>query len=67
MVSIGLKRPSPTAHAIATIEGGYTDPYESRTRRERAYMCGISSVYQGDNIDDVATVATTAIKDTIIV
>jgi hypothetical protein len=52
---------------MATIKGGYTDPYEPGTRRERAYMCGISSVYQDDNIDDAATVAATAIEDSIIV
>ena len=64
---MGLKRPSSTAHAMATIAGGYIDPYEPKPRRERAYMCSISLAYQDDNMDDVATVATTAMEDTIIV
>ena len=53
--------------SMATIENEYIDPYEPGTRRERAYMCGISSVYQEDNMDDAATIATTTMEDTIIV
>ena len=67
MFLIGLKRPSLTARAMATIKGKYTDPYEPGTQREQAYMCGISSVYQDNNIDNTATVAAITIKDSIIV
>ena len=67
VVQIGLKRPSSTTRAIATIEGRYIDLYKPGTRRERAYMSGISSVYQEDNIEDSAIVAATAMEDTIVV
>jgi hypothetical protein len=30
-------------------------------------MCGISSVYQEDNIEDAAAIAATAMEDTIVV
>ena len=62
---MGLNRLSSTARAMARIESGYIDPYEPGTRRERTYICGISSVYYEDNIDDVATIATAAIDKPI--
>lgn len=49
------------------IKEGYNDPYEPGTRKERAYICDISSVYQEDNIKDVATITAITIKDTIVV
>ena len=64
---MGLKRPSSTARAMTTIENRYIDPYKPGTQRERAYIYGISSVYQEDNINDAATVAATAMEDTIVV
>ena len=45
VVKIGLQRPSSTACAMALIYNGYSDPYEPETKRERAYMAGISSIY----------------------
>jgi hypothetical protein len=54
VVKIGLQRPSLTACAIALIHIGYSDPYEPGTKRERAYMAGILSIYQDDCITDVA-------------
>ena len=54
-----------TARAMATIESGYIDLYEPGTRRERAYMSGISSVYHEDNIDDAATIAAAAMDKPI--
>ena len=62
---MGLKRLSTTAQAMATIENGYSDPYEPGTRRERAYMCGIASVYKEDCIDDAATITATAMEEII--
>ena len=50
---------------MARIDAGYVDPYEPGTRRERGYMCGISSVYQEDNIDDAAIIADTAVQKDI--
>ena len=67
VVQIGLKRLTSTGRARSAIENGYINPYEPGTRRERAYMCGISSVYQEDNIEDAATIAAAAMEDTIIV
>ena len=57
---MGLNRLTSTARAMAAIENGYVDPYEPGTRKERAYMCGISSVYQQDYVDDTATIAAAA-------
>ena len=54
VVKIGLQRPSSTACAMALIYNGYSDPYEPGTKRERAYMAAISSIYQDDYIKDTA-------------
>jgi hypothetical protein len=54
VVKIGLQRPSSTACAIALIHNRYSDPYEPGTKRERAYMAAISSIYQDDCIGDAA-------------
>jgi hypothetical protein len=43
------------------------DPYEPGTRRERTYMCGISSVHQEDNMKDATSVAAAAMMEDIIV
>ena len=65
MVNSGLKQPSTTALAIARLQAGHIDQYEPGTQRERAYMCGISSIYKEDCMDDAATVAARAISDRI--
>ena len=61
----GPKRPSSTACAMALIHNGYSDPYEPGTKRERAYMAGISSIYQDDCIEDAAIVASNTMKELI--
>ena len=38
------------------LELGHRDLYEPGTRRERAYMQGISSVYQTDSTEDATTI-----------
>ena len=67
VVHIGLNQPSSTARAMTEIKNRYVDPYEPGTRKERTYTCGISSIYQEDNIEDVATIAATTMEDSIIV
>jgi hypothetical protein len=44
---------------------GYSDPCEPGTKRERAYMAGISSIYQDDCIEDAAIVAGNTMKELI--
>jgi hypothetical protein len=65
VVNSGLKQPSTTALAMARLQAGHIDQYEPGTQRERAYMCGISSIYKEDCMDDAATVAARAISDRI--
>ena len=50
---------------MALIHNGYSDPYEPGTKRERAYIAGISSIYQDDCIKDAAIVASNTIKELI--
>ena len=59
---MGLNQLTSTTYTIVSIENRYVDPYELGTRRERAYIYSISSVYQEDCIDDVATIVTTTIQ-----
>jgi hypothetical protein len=65
VVNSGLKQPFTTALAISRLQAGHIDQYKPGTQRERAYMCGISSIYKEDCIDDAATVVTRAISDRI--
>ena len=53
---------SSTAIAMARLEAGHVDQYEPGTRRERAYMCGISSIYKDDCIEDAAMVSARAMN-----
>ena len=62
IVNSGLKRVSSTAIAMARLEAGHVDQYEPGTRRERAYMCGISSIYKDDCIEDAAMVSARAMN-----
>jgi hypothetical protein len=51
---------------LARLENGHHDLYEPGTQRERAYMRGISSIYQTDSIVDASTAAATAVESDII-
>jgi hypothetical protein len=51
---------------LARLENGHHDLYEPGTQRERAYMRGISSIYQTDSIVDASTAAATAVEADII-
>jgi len=62
IVNSGLKRVSSTAIAMARLEAGHVDQYEPGTRRERAYMCGISSIYKDDCMEDAAMVSARAMN-----
>ena len=48
------------------IELGHQDLYEPGTRRERAYLQGISLVYQSDSIEDATTIAATLMQREVI-
>jgi hypothetical protein len=48
VVKISLQRPSSTACVIALIYNRYSDPYKPGTKRERAYIAAILSIYQDD-------------------
>ncbi len=39
------------------------DTYEPRTVEERAYMCGITSIYQTDSMVDSTTIADHLVQD----
>ena len=54
-----------TAYAIALIYNKYSDPYKSRTKRERAYIADILSIYQDDCIKNTAIVTNNTIKKLI--
>ena len=62
---MGLRKPSSTACVMALIHNGYSNPYEPGTKRERAYIAGISSIYQDDYIEDAAIVAGNTMKELI--
>ena len=51
---------------LARLENGHHDLYEPGTQRDRAYMRGISSIYQTDSIVDASTAAATAVEADII-
>jgi len=51
---------------MARLAAGHLDQYEPGTRRERGYMCGITSVYKDDCIEDAATVAATVLQESTI-
>jgi hypothetical protein len=55
----------PRLPVQALIHNGYSDPYEPGTKRARAYMAGISSIYQDDCIEDAAIVAGNTMKELI--
>jgi hypothetical protein len=50
---------------MALIHNRYSDPYEPGTKRARAYIAGILSIYQDDCIEDTAIVASNTIKELI--
>jgi hypothetical protein len=51
---------------LARLENGHQDLYEPGTILERAYMRGISSIYQTDSIVDASTAAAAAVEEDII-
>jgi hypothetical protein len=51
---------------LVRLENGHHDLYEPGTQRERAYMRGISSIYQTESIVDASTAAATAVEEDII-
>ena len=51
---------------MARLVSGHQDLYEPGTRRERAYMQGMSSVYRTDSIVDATTVAEGAMRRDVI-
>ena len=50
-------------HGTSRLQEGQVDIYEPGTVRERAYMCGISSIYYTDSIVDSATIADSLIQN----
>jgi len=65
IVDSGLKRQSSTAITMARLNAGHVDLYEAGTRRERGYMCGITSVYKEDSMEDAAEIAAKAMQQGI--
>ena len=51
---------------MARLAEGHLDSYEPGTRRERGYICGISSIYKDNCIEDAATVAANAMNRDMI-
>jgi hypothetical protein len=51
---------------LSRLENGHQDLYEPGTQRERAYMRGLSSIYQTDSIVDAATAAAAAVEGDVI-
>ena len=45
---------------MARLKAGHTDQYKPGTRRERGYMCGITSIYKDDSKVEPAIIAATA-------
>jgi hypothetical protein len=54
------------ASLYGRLENGHHDLYEPGTQRERAYMRGISSIYQKDSMVDASTAAATAVEEDVI-
>jgi hypothetical protein len=52
-----------TAIGTSRFGSGYVDTYEPGTARERQYMCGLSSVYKDDCMEDTAKLADEAIEN----
>ena len=50
---------------MARLGAGHIDQYEPGTQRERAYICGISSIYEEDSIEDAATISAKAMNSRI--
>jgi MULE transposase domain len=51
---------------LVRLENGHQDLYEPGTERERAYMRGLSSIYQTDSMVDAATAAGVAVEGDVI-
>ena len=66
IVHSGLKQPSSTALAMARLVEGHIDQYEPGTRRERGYMCGMSSIYKDDSMVDATALAANAMSRSMI-
>ena len=50
---------------MARLKAGHIDLYEPGTQKERGYMCGISSVYKDDCVENAATATATIIHRVI--
>jgi MULE transposase domain len=65
-----LNRPSERLYIVnpglTRLDNGHQDLYEPGTERERAYMRGLSSIYQVDTIADSATSAAELIEGEVI-
>ena len=57
---------STTGLAMQRLELGHRDLYEPGTRRERAYMQGIASVYQTDSTEDATIIAAATMQREVI-
>ena len=51
---------------LSRLQNGHQDLYEPGTQRERAYMRGLSSIYQTDSLVDLATATTGLIESDLI-
>ena len=51
---------------LARLENGHHDLYEPGTQMERAYMRGISSIYQTDSMVDASTAAARAVEEDVL-
>ena len=51
---------------LGRLQNGYQDMYIAGTERERAYMYGLASIYQPDNLVDAATAAISLIESDVI-
>ena len=54
-----------TVYVIVLIYNKYSDPYKPRTKRKRAYITGILSIYQDDYIEHAAIIIDNIIKKLI--
>ena len=51
---------------LGRLQNGHQDMYIAGTERERAYMRGLASIYQPDNLVDAATAAISLIESDVI-
>ena len=51
---------------LVRLQKGHQDMYIAGTERERAYMRGLASIYQPDNLVDAATAAISLIESDVI-